>query len=529
MLKGFRFFAAFSFVLATLFLLSCSPRSSAPNPFLVLKLGGEPSVLNPLLSIDTASSAVIGLVYNGLLRVDESLNYVPDLAASYTVSEDGLRYTFYLKKNVKWHDGVPFTAQDVVFTVQTLLDPKTQTVRRNLFIVDGKPIQVKALDSYTVEFILPKPFAPFLSNVGISIIPEHLYKNVSVNTVSFNRAPVGTGPFKFSEWKSGQFVKLIRNESYFDGPVLLKGVLFKIIPDQNTSLVALEKQEIDQSNIPPREVDRFKKEATISVFNYHELMYVYLAFNLKHPFLSDLRVRQALAHALPKDALVKSVLRGYGVSANIPTSPLLWDYPDPSHIPIFDFNPAQSHALLTEAGFVKNAQGIYAKNGKPFVFTLLTSKGNPEREKSAQIIQRAFGDIGVKVDLQIMEWSSLLKIVNSPKDPKPFDAVLLGWSLSLDPDCYSIWHSSQYPQGFNFIGYQNAEVDRLLEAGRLEVKQENRKRIYGDIYQHIAADVPYLFLFYPESIAGVNKRVQGLSKPGPAGLFNRIEQVHVVE
>ena len=259
-------------------------------------------------------------------------------------------------------------------------------------------------------------------------------------------------------------------------------------------------------------------------------MYTYLGFNLKHPFFSDPNVRRAIAHAVDKSALVTGVLKGFGTKSDIPSSPVLWSYPPNHQIPIFNYDPEKARQLLALSGFTMNpSTQVLEKNGTPFSFKIITNKGNKDREKVAQIIQRMLKDIGIEVSIQLLEWSSFIKIVNANESPKAYDAVILGWSLGLDPDGYSIWHSSQYPQGFNFIGYNNPTVDALLEDGRTTIDQSQRKKIYEQIYTTIANDVPYLFLYFPETLQGINKRVKGLSKAGPAGLMNPIESIYLVE
>ena len=171
---------------------------------------------------------------------------------------------------------------------------------------------------------------------------------------------------------------------------------------------------------------------------------------------------------------------------------------------------------------------LYEKEGVPLTFTIVTNQNNKERANTAQLIQNFLTAVGIHVDIQLLEWSSLIKKINSDQDPKEFDAVILGWSLALDPDSYSTWHSSEYPSGFNFVGYNNSIVDGLLLQGRREVNKDKRKTIYGQMYSQIVDDLPYVFLYYPESSVGVNQRVKGLSKPGPGGLMNKIETVELI-
>lgn len=484
-----------------------------PDGKIIFSLGGEVSVLNPILSTDTSSSAVEGTIFSGMTKINEKLEVIPDLAKAWKVSKDGKVWTFYLRRDVKWHDGYPFTAQDVVFTFNSILNPKVNSVRRSNFIIDGKPIKFKALDKYTVQAILPKPFAPFLVRSGMSIIPKHLLEGEDINTAKFNRKPIGTGPFMFKEWVTGDHVSVVRNPNYYLGKPKLAEIIFKVIPDGNARLVALEAGEVDETGIPAKDYKRMKTLEGINVFEFDALTYTYLGFNLANPKFVDKRVRQALAYATNKDQLVKLLFKGLASPAYAPSAPISWAYSD--DVPKYLYNPEKAKQLLKKAG------------AEDLEFTILLNQGNKEREKAAIILQQQYKKVGVKVKLRVMEWSALLKIVNVAKDPKDFDAVLMGWSLGLDPDGYSIWHSSQYPKGFNFIKYINPKVDKLIEQGRTEMDKTKRKAIYAQIYKLIAEDQPYIFLWYPKAIAGVRERVGGLSKPGPAGLFLNLEQVFV--
>lgn len=514
-------------MVVSLFFVSCS--RNKPNTIkgvLNLQLGGEPSILNPILATDSPSFEVIGLIFNGLLRVNEELELEPDLAESYEIKSNGKRYLFKLRKDVKWHDGQPFTAKDVVFTFNKILDPKTNTVRRSNYLIDGKAIKFSAIDDYTVQVDLPKPFSPFLAHMAASIVPEHLLKNEDINTASFNRAPIGTGPFKLSEWKTAQYVSVEKNEHYHSGDVKLEKIILKIIPDEQTALLALKNSEIDNSKIPYKDKKKLDNHSVFDIYQYSDLVYTYMAFNLKHPFFKDPKVREAISTAINKPALVNSILKGYGEPAWLPSSPVSWAYPEGMSFNKYQYNLVRSRDLFEEAGFVLNPKTqLLEKNGKVFEFTLITNKDNKDRERTAQIIQQFLKMVGIKVNIQLMEWASFIKIVNAPVNPKKFDAVILGWSLGLDPDGYSIWHSSEYPKGFNFIAYNNPIVDDALIKGRLETDKEKRKLIYKDMYREIAKDLPYIFLYYPQTLSGMNNRVKGISKPGPGGLLNRIENV----
>ena len=493
-----------------------SSNEADPEGRLVLALGGEPSILNPILSSDSASSAVEGPIFSGMIRFNEKLEAVPDLAESWKVSKNGLVWTFKLKKNVKWHDGAPFTADDVKLTFDSILDPKVNSVRRGDFIIDGKPIRFEVADKYTVRVILPKPFAPFLISAGMSIIPKHILSGKDINTAEFNRRPVGTGPFKFKEWLSGDHVRVTRNDDYYFGAPRLAEMIYRTIPDENSRLIALKTGEIDESDVPPKDYKAIKSVKGLNVFEYDTLVYTYFGFNLKSPLFRDKRVRQALAYATDKSQLIGLVLKGLGRAAYCPTSPVSWSYSD--DVEKYPYDLAKARALLKEAGF----------DGKKLEFTVLVNQGNKEREKAAIILQQQWKKLDVTMHIRVMEWSAMLKIVNAAKDPKDFDAVIMGWSLGLDPDGWSIWHSTEYPRGLNFIGYDNPEVDRLLSSGRTTMDRAKRKGIYAKMNRIISQDQPYIFLWYPRSVTAVRDRVGGLLKdPGPTGPFLYIEDVFV--
>jgi len=481
-----------------------------PDGRLIMSLGGEVSVVNPVLSTDTTSSAIEGVIFNGLVKVDKNLNFIPDLAKSWKVSRNGLTWTFNLRRDVAWHDGAPFTADDVKFTFDTILNPKVNSVRRGDYIIDGKPIKFKVVNRYTVQAILPKPFSPFLTSASMGILPRHILNGKELDMSDFNRHPIGTGPFIFIEYKAGDHVLVKRNPKYYAGSPKLKEILFKIIPDENTALVALRSGSIDETGIPPKDFHPIKH---VNLYKYDALLYTYLGFNLKSPKFSDVRVRQALSYAVNRKQLIGLIFMGLASPAYSPCAPVSWAYSDDVHK--YEYDAQKAKELLKQAGV------------KDLEFTVLVNQGNKEREKAAAILQQQFDKIGVKMNIRVLEWSALLKIINARKDPKDFDAVIIGWSTGVDPDSYSIWHSSQYPGGLNFIGYSDPRVDKMLDAGRREQSKAGRKGIYAKMYKEITNDAPYVFLWYPNVLAGVRNRVGGLSEPGPAGLFMDIEKVYI--
>ncbi len=433
-------------------------------------------------------------------------------------------------KNVTWHDGQPLTAEDVKFTFDTLINPKTNTVRRGHFVVNGNPIRFNVLDPYTVQAILPQPYAPFLSVLDMGILPQHLLKGIDINTAEFNRNPIGTGPFKFVEWRPDQFIRLTRNDGHFKQPPKLNGIVMRIIPDPTTSLVALKNGEIDLSGLPGKDIEKIKQIDWLDFYTYSRLSYSYIGLNVQKTPFTDQRIRQAIAYAINKQIIIDSVLRGYGDPAHIPSSPLSWAYPTEDRLFTYEYNPKKSHKLIESAGYTYDStERLFKKNGQPFEFKIVVAQGSKQGEQIAQIVQRSLANIGVTMTIQILEWSSLLKTIHSKESPKPFDAVMLGWGFDInDPDdSYTSWHSSQYPNGGNFNGFINKRADELLDMGRIELDQTVRKKIYAEFFNIVSQETPYVFLFHPRAAVSVHQYVKGLSKPGPAGILHNIENVYI--
>lgn len=470
--------------------------------------GGEASKLNPYLAGDSTSSDVCDLVFNGLVRYSPALVLEGDLAESWTVQDGGKTIIFHLRHGVQWHDGVPFSSADVKFTVESILDPKVASPRKSGFDLLSR---IETPDDWTVIARYKRPFVPALQAWGIGIAPKHLLAGKDVNEDPFNRAPVGTGPYKFVKWVDKQYIELAANPDYFEGPVRIAKLLLRFIPDPSTQLLELKTGGIDGMTLQPDQYahqiggDAFDRLA--KSYRYAGLaQYSYLGFNQARRPFDDKRVRWALSYAINRDELIRGVMEGLARPCSGPYSPLMPAY-DPSVQPVpYDLTKAAS--LLDEAGWKLGADGIRAKAGKRFAFKMITNKGNAPREKTVLILQQQFAKLGVKVEVQVIEWSTFL---SNYVDKKDFDAVVMGWQLSLDPDQYSIWHSSQTADGqFNFISYKNPVVDRLLEQGRTEFDPRKRMAIYRAFHRQLAEDQALCFLFAPDSLSALSRKFQGL-------------------
>lgn len=419
--------------------------------------------------------------------------------------------TFHLRGGVRWHDGEPFGAEDVKFTYDKIMDEKTQTVRRPNFELVRS---VEVLDPLTVRVTYKRPYAPSLDTWGVEIIPKHILEKVpDINTASFNRRPVGTGPFKFHSWDSDEKITVVANDDYWEGRPQLDRLAFRIIPEVALKELEFMTNQVDQDNAQPFQYSRYVADKNFRVFRRLSNGYTYIGWNLTNPLFKDRRVRRALTHAINREEIIKYILYDLGVIATGPFPPQMW-YANNDIKPLA-YDPALAKRLLAEAGWKDtDGDGILEKDGRPFQFRLITNHGNNVRQNVSVLVQRQLREVGIEVEILMYEWSVFISRKISPRD---FEACVLGWSLSLDPDIYEIWHSSQVKKGFNFVGYANPKVDRLIEEGRTEYDRATRARIYREIHRLINEDQPYTFLFVGESTPALHKGAFKLMETTPGG------------
>jgi peptide/nickel transport system substrate-binding protein len=481
---------------------------------------GNVSSLIPNITSDSASHEVGDFMYNGLVTVGKDLNVIGELAKSWAFSKDCLTLDFTLHDNVKWHDGKPFTADDVVFTWETTMNPKTPSPYKSDF-QDVDKVEARGRNEVRVTY--KRPYAKALLSWAVPMLPRHLLdswmRDGKIKEAPQNwTAPVGTGPYKFKEMKSGEKVVVVANPDYYKGRPHIARIVYRIIPSQATIFLEVKAQGVDLTSLTALQYKRQTEyPAFEKAYNKYRLPgtgYTYFGMNLKDPRFADRRVRRAFAHAINKQELLDGVVLGLGREATGPFRPGTWaDNPNVKPIP---FDPKRAQALLAEAGWKeKNGDGLLVKDGVPFTFELLTNQGNDERKKVAEIIQARLREIGVGVEIRILEWAALLK---EHIKKRHFQAIILGWGTGLDPDQYVVWHSSQMgPDELNHISYTNPEADALLEAGRSSCVQAERTRYYHRLHQVLADDQPLVFLYWRDVLPVVSSRIYGID-PGPAGI-----------
>lgn len=476
---------------------------------------GDARTLVPILASDSASSDIVGMLFNGLVKYDKDINLVGDLARSWEIEDAGLTIIFHLRDNVFWHDGYPLTAADVEFTYMKLIDPAVKTPYSGDF---ERVASLEIIDDYTVKVRYKEPFSPGLASWGMAVMPRHVLKNEDLNKTGFSRHPVGCGPYVFKSWKTQEKIELTANKNYFEGSPYISRYIYRIIPDESTLFLELSTQNVDLTGLTPlqylRQTDSTFFKQAYRKFRIPSFGFTYLGYNLSDARFKDVRVRKALSLAVDKNEIIEVVLLGLGRVCSGPFVPESWAYN--KEVAVDGYNPSQARELLRQAGWIDaNNDGILEKEGVEFSFTIITNQGNEQRLKACQIIQNRLSEIGIKVKIKVLEWSVFL---SEYIDKRRFEAVLLGWSLARDPDCFDLFHSSKTKEGeFNFVGYKNAEVDRLLEEGRRTFDQEKRKQIYHQLHKIIYDEQPYMFLYVPDSLSILHRRFRGV-EPAPIGI-----------
>lgn len=482
----------------------------------VVSMLGDATGLIYNITSDSASHDVAEKIYNGLVRYDKNMNIVGDLADSWEIVDDGKGIIFHLNHDAKWHDGKPFTAEDVEFTYKFMIDDKTPTSYDADFRLVSK---FEIIDKYTVKVSYDEPFAPALISWAMPILPKHLLQGQDVKKSPLLRRPVGTGPYKFLEWKAGDSITLVANDEYFLGRPYLDRYIFRVIPDTATTFLELLNGSIDLMGLSPLQWSKQTDSNPRFTNQYNKHMYLassydYVGYNQKKPMFQDKRVRQALAYATPKQDIINGLQFGLGVEATGPYKPgTIWYNPD---VKKYEYDVEAAKKLLAQAGYKDtNGDGIVEKDGKPLKFELITNQGNIVRTSICEVLQKSWEKIGVKVDIRVLEWATF---INEYINKQKFDAVVLGWNITNDPDLYDVWYSGNCGgQKLNFICYKNKELDELLVAGRKEFDTQKRKEYYFKAQEILAEDQPYTFLMVPNALVAVNKRFNEV-RPAPAGI-----------
>lgn len=462
--------------------------------------------LTPYTTADSASNRLEAMMFDGLISTDQKGNPIPSVGTSWTISPDKKTYTFKMRQDVYFHDGVKLTARDVVFSFNIYMDKTSINPYKGSFNMIES---VKALDNYTVQFKLNKVYAFFLYTAGAAILPQHQFHN-GVKDFNDNnkihRNPIGSGPFKFKEWRAGERVVLEANTRYWDGRPYLDRVIMKIVPDSNVEVINLLKNSVDfVESIAPKQVSTVKRNSNVNISKYDLAGFSFIGYNLTNPIFQDAGVRKALALGLDRKGIVDKILLKNAKLASGPFHPLTTLY-NPAVAPL-PYNVAEAKKLLENAGWKVGSSGYLEKEGKIFQIELSYNQGNKIREQVASIAAQQWKILGIKVVPRSYEWSIFLDKIDNAK----LDAWILGWNLGTSGDQYSLWHSSQFgPDGLNSPRVSDPKVDKLLTDFRSELDPNKRAAIYKQVHQIMAEQQYELWLYYPQGFAGYNKKIQGI-------------------
>jgi ABC-type transport system substrate-binding protein len=454
----------------------------------------------------------------------EAKNHLQDYVAEILPAiEHNPVIEFQLRPNIKFHDGHVVDAHDVRFTYEALMNAKNLSPR----IADYEPVKsVTVIDPLTVRIVYKRLFSPALGTWMMGILPEHLLNakaldkeairrgkdpnTFSMRDSSFNRNPIGCGPYVFREWKSDQYIMLERFDEYWEGPPNYKRFIYRIIPDLLTQEMEFYAGTLDDygggnppHGVPAHQVERFENDPNYQSFQGSSLGYDYIGYNIRREPFNDLRVRKALSMAIDVDKIIKYVLHGHGERITGPFVKQTEYYND--NIQPIPFDPEGALKLLAEAGWKHNQKGWLEKDGKTFQFTLITNSGNDRRKAILAIAQDAWKQIGIDVHTDLLEWSVFIQ---ERVDKADFDAMVLGWMMSIEPDPFQIWHSSQTnPYQLNFAGFKDKKADELIIKIRQEYDHDKQVQYCHRFHEIIAREQPYTFLYVRNWTAILDNRI----------------------
>jgi peptide/nickel transport system substrate-binding protein len=503
------------------------PGQPVQGDWVIERIGSDVDTLNPLTCQTTDGQWLTENVINeGLLQKNNfTLKLEPCLAESWEISPDQLTYTFHLRHGVKWHDGEPFTGDDVKFTFDKLMDPKVDAAPIRSYFTTVKSCDV--LDPYTVRFVASERYFKTLEVIGtfMPICPRHVFAHgdPDFNKNDFGRHPIGTGPYQFVRWDTGAQIVVERNDDYWAGPIHYpKRMVFQVIEEPYVAAQLLKKGQIDVYDGVSPILWKHDLEGTRSMNHLRKIVYnfpsySYLGFNLRQPLFSDIRVRHAIDLLMPRDQIINQIALGYATKTSGYDPPSAPSY---NHdVPPTPYDPVQAQQLLAAAGWKNDhGDGVLYKDGKPLTFTLLYPSGNANAEKEIELIQESLQAQGIDVKLSRMEFAQLIDRVNDWR----FDAVVAGWSLDINGDPWQLWNSidADVKKSSNFIGYKSAVADQLMLQAKLEYDDDKRFAIYRHLQQVIHDDYPVCFLDNPVYILLVDDRFQDVKMFLPRPCFD---------
>ncbi len=469
----------------------------------------DAGTLDPRLAQDTSATAVDSLIFNGLVAINNKLQAVPGLATSWK-QVNPTTWDFTLREGVEFSNGQPFTSADVVYTYDTILNPKFNAPHAQLYA----PIKsVVAEGKYSVQFNLSEPYAPLLSYLNMGIVPH-----IAAASPNFATNPVGTGPYVLKSWQRNSQITLARNPHFYGQKPYLSQIDFAVLPDNTAQVNALKAGTLNMitSPLPAQDVVTLEHDPSVVVQKETGLGIIYLNLNLQDPILKDLKVREALNLLTNRKGITQSIYKGIDTPASTTMIPGTWSY-DPS-IQAPSFNVQAAKKLLAQDGWKKNSQGVLEKNGRTLTLTLSTYN-DPNRVEILTYLQNVLGQVGIQAQVKQEDWATFIAGVMAHK----FQVSLIGWLGLVDPD-KAMYEQFTTNGGYNWEGYSNQTVDQLLQNGRTATTIAQRKSDYAQASKIVLHDLPYIVIADQGWVVITGKNVSGL-KINRTGSFRDLESV----
>ena len=434
------------------------------------------------------------LIFDGLTDHDGDNQVIPRLAKSWEFDEATNTYTFHLEENVKWHDGEKFTADDVKFTIEAIMDPENESENAANY-EDVEEINV--IDDYTIAFKLSAPNVAFLDYMTMAVLPKHLLEGEDMQTSDFFRNPVGTGPYKIESWDEGQAITLVKNEDYFKGEPSIDKIVFKIVPDDNAKALQLKSGELDLALLTPKDAAAFADDEAYTCYDMKTSDYRGIMFNFGNEYWQKNRdLIPAVCYGLDRQAIIDAVILGQGMPAYGPLQRNVYNYEDVEH---YDYNPEKSKEILEAAGCEMGDDGFYYRDGEKVGFVISVSAGDQVRIDMAQIAAQELKEIGMDVSVEIpaqTDWAGQM-------------AFLIGWGSPFDADdhTYKVFGTDK---GANYSGYSNADVDKYLTEARQSADPEVRVEAYANFQKALAEDPAYAMICYIDANYVADSNIKGI-------------------
>ncbi|HCU70702.1 MAG TPA: hypothetical protein DIC35_03020 [Candidatus Moranbacteria bacterium] len=493
---------------------------------------GQPIHINPIISASNNSDDDLSqVIFSSLFKYDNQGALSNDIVENYLISEDKTQYSVDIKKDIFWHDGEKLTTSDILFTINLIADPAYKSPLRS----NWQGIETSIVDDYTINFKIKNPYVGFLNNLTFGILPKHLWESISPEKFSLtdlNLEPIGSGPYKYNSFQKdskGNILsyKVVANPNYFRGKPYISKITFNFYSDDDSIISAYNKKEImGISNISPNKIGEIKLQQSTDIHKFNIPRYFAVFFNqTKSIPLANDEVRKALSYATDHAEIINNVLSGNGNEIYSPILSNMIGYDDTLEKITFDMEKANK--ILDDENWKRDDDGFRKKDNVKLEINLVTTDWT-ELSKTAEILKSQWEKIGVKVNINNL---SISDIQQNHIRPREYDALLFGQVLGADPDPYSFWHSSQKRDpGLNLSLFGDTDTDKLIEDGRIEFNTEKRSRLYIDFQKKLLSEIPAIFLYSPDYVYPLNKRVRGLEIKNlimPEERFSNIDKWYI--